>query len=134
MVSKISWGTLTTGNKTLRIIEGHDMNITVTQQGDISIAAIGINHLDVRSVDEFKSELLQMVNDQKKVVLDCEQVYMVDSSGLGAIINVAQSLRSKGGVLKIAAVSKGVSALFELVRMQRIVGVYGTVDEAVNSF
>ena len=110
------------------------MNLIVTIQGDISIVVIAINHLDVSNVGEFKSELLQMVKDHKKVILDCEQIRMVDSSGLGAIINIAQSLRAAGGVLKLAAVGKGVSALFELVRMHRMVGLYDTVDEAVKSF
>ncbi len=110
------------------------MNLTVTMQGDITVVVIAITHLDVGNVGEFKSELLPMVKDHKKVILDCEQIRMVDSSGLGAIINIAQALRAAGGVMKLAAVSKGVSALFELVRMQRIVGLYTTVDEAVKSY
>ncbi|MHB1460844.1 MAG: STAS domain-containing protein [Armatimonadota bacterium] len=110
------------------------MNLTVTMQDDVTVVHIAVDHLDVINVGDFKSEIVKVLTDHMKVVLDCEQIRMIDSSGLGAIMYCVQTLHTHGSELKLAALSKGVSALFELVRMHRMVGTYSTVDEAVNAY
>ncbi|MHB1462771.1 MAG: STAS domain-containing protein [Armatimonadota bacterium] len=110
------------------------MNLSVTKSGDIAIVEIPGDHLDAGNVKEFKREITQVLNDNKKVVFDFGQLRFVDSSGLGAILSSLRTLNAAGGDLKLAALSKGVRALFELVRMHRIFDIFNTVDEAVKAF
>lgn len=110
------------------------MNLTVTKSGDITIVEIPGDHLDAGNVKEFKREITQVLNDNKQVIFDFGQLRFVDSSGLGAILSSLRTLNAAGGDLKLAALSKGVRALFELVRMHRIFDIFNTVDEAVKAF
>ncbi len=110
------------------------MNLNVTAHGDVTVIAIPVDHLDARNVSEFKVEIAKLFQDHKKMILNCEQLRIVDSSGLGAIMYCVQTQTTSGCDLKLAALSKGVRSLFELVRMHRMIGIFNTVDEAVKSF
>ena len=103
-------------------------------QDDVTVVHIAADHLDVLNVVDFKSEIAKVTLGHKKVVIDCGQIRMIDSSGLGAIMYCVQTLNAHGSELKLAALSKGVSSLFELVRMHRMVDIYSTVDEAIEAF
>ncbi|MHB1460848.1 MAG: STAS domain-containing protein [Armatimonadota bacterium] len=110
------------------------MKLTVTMRGDVTVVAIPFDHLDARNVSEFKAEIAMLFNEHKKVILDCGQLQFVDSSGLGAIMYCMQTQNASGCDLKLASLNKGVRALFELVRMHRMIGIFNTVDEAVKAF
>ena len=68
------------------------------------------------------------------LLLDLGEVTYIDSSGLGAFISFLRKLNEKKGDLKLCGMSKQVRAVFELVRMHRILDIYGTREEAVRAF
>jgi len=69
-----------------------------------------------------------------RLVIDMSSVQFVDSSGLGVILSCLRQVTERGGDLKVCGLSKGVRALFELVRMHKVVEIYNTREEALAAF
>ena len=70
--------------------------------------------------EEFKSELLSIINDSSnEVVIDLAGVEMVDSVGIGVIIAAHNTLNQSDRKLKVINVSKDVYGLFTTMRLNR---------------
>ena len=79
-------------------------------------------------------EVSLVMQSSSNIVLDVRAVELIDSSGLGFILNCFKDLVANGGSLKVVADKAMVLSLFELVYFYKIVEVYRSVDEAVSSF
>ncbi len=101
------------------------------ENGDVIVLAIPGPSLDASNSKKFKSELAPVILSARRLVMDMSAVQFVDSSGLGAILSCLRELNAKGGDFKICGLSKGVRALFELVRMHKVVEIFNTREEAV---
>lgn len=67
----------------------------------------------------------------RNVVLDCQHLEFMDSSGLGALIAILKRISEHGGDLLIAGLSKKVRMVFEITRAHRIFRILDTVEEAI---
>jgi anti-sigma B factor antagonist len=70
----------------------------------------------------------------KKVVLEMGGVDRLDSTGLGLIVRYANSLRQRGGDLRLAAVTPTIMEVLQLTRLDSILKIFSSEDEAVLSF
>jgi len=110
------------------------MELQVEKAGDVTVVVPKAEFLDANTSREFKEELPAALSDAGKVVLDLHHVQFMDSGGCGAVLAVLKKLKTNGGDLKICCVTNPVRALFDLVRMQRIVEVFKTREEAIAAF
>ncbi len=67
------------------------------------------------------------------VVLQLDQVEFVDSSGLGALVRLAQALRAKGGDLKLSGVPANIRKVLEMTSLLSQFETYDSVEEAITS-
>lgn len=84
-------------------------------------------------------ELTQFFNTQAadsymNVVLDLEGLSYSSSAGIRIFLGLARDSRSRGGDLRIAAVQPRVDKIFKLSKFDKIVQIFPSVDEAVQSF
>jgi anti-sigma B factor antagonist len=70
----------------------------------------------------------------KQVVLGMAGVTRLDSSGIGLIVRYANSLRQRGGDLRLAAVTPAILEILQLTRLDSVLKLFPTEDEAVLSF
>ena len=110
------------------------MAITFDQVGEVTLATLPMEELDASNSAEFKSDIAPLLDATTKLVLDLSLVRFVDSSGLGAFISCLRKLNAKNGDLKLCGMSEQVRAVFELVRMHRMLDMFDTSDEAVRAF
>lgn len=111
------------------------MDLAVEYIDDVALVSLPGEYLDASTVKDFKNDIAQVTDgDTKKVVFDMSSLQFIDSSGLGAILSCLRKLNGAGGELKLCGMTKPVRALFELVRMHRIMDIYETSDEAVKSY
>ena len=68
------------------------------------------------------------------VVLDMEAVKWMNSSGLGTLMSGLTTLRGSGGDLRLANVSDRVRRPIEITKLDKVISMFGSADEAVNSF
>lgn len=110
------------------------MEITVEKANDVAVAVMPVTELDAANTAEFKRDMAPVLDAHAKIVLDLTRLRFIDSAGLGAFISCLRKLNEKKGDLKLCGMSKQVRAVFELVRMHRILDIYGTREEAVRAF
>lgn len=110
------------------------MQPIVEKVDDVTVVTVPVEELEISRVDEFKSQMTELMTDSKKLVLDMARVNFVDSSGCGAIIFCLKRLSDVGGDLKLCAVNKPVATVFRMIRLHRICDILETREEAVGAF
>jgi len=103
---------------------------------DISVVCLIVEakKLDMSNTSEFKKAVALYLPSEIHIVLDMSQVEFVDSTGLGAILSLLRDVRARGAELRLCSVQPRVMAMFELVRMQKIVPLSRTQNEASAAF
>lgn len=69
-----------------------------------------------------------------KMVFDMTGVELVDSAGLGMLIHIYGSLRSRGGTLRLCGVAPRVLSLLELTNMNTLLPIDATLDASLAAF
>ncbi len=110
------------------------MHIQTRRQADALILRIEEKDFDVVHAAEFKEKAKEIAGNELRIVVDLAQVQFVDSSAMGALLSLARHVRRNGGNIKLAAASERVMVAFELIRLQKSIDVYGTVEAALSSF
>ena len=111
------------------------MEAVIEKIGDVTIIELPYEKIDVGSKPDFQADVAEVLSEPgAKVVLDMQRVQFVDSAGIGAIVSCLRQLSGSGGDLKLCEVAKPVRALFELVRLHRLLDILNTKEEALQSF
>ena len=110
------------------------MEIISDKVGDVVVVELAGEYLDASLAEDLKRDIAPVLEANSKVVFDLHQLQFIDSSGIGAILSCLRRLSTKGGDLKLCAVSKPVRGAFEITRMHRIFEIFNTCEEAVRSF
>lgn len=76
----------------------------------------------------------QIEDGNTRIVLDCKDLMFLSSLGVGTLMRIQSRLKSKGGTVKLAAVQGVVVDVLRVVRLDTLLDMYPTVDEAVASF
>jgi anti-sigma B factor antagonist len=71
---------------------------------------------------------------KKKLVLNMNNVTLIDSAGLGALVAAYSSTKSGGASLRLCHLGTKFNELLQLTRLITIFEVYNTQEEAIKSF
>lgn len=110
------------------------MQLQLDKIDDVTVVVPPTDTLDAHNSPDFKEAMTDVIQGQKKVVLDLGRVQFIDSSGCGALLTSLKHLCQSGGDLKVCALTPPVRALFDLVRMNRILDVHKSREDAVRAF
>lgn len=108
--------------------------IEVIDKGDhLFVIKVIVREVFSMDIPNLKELLLDAVREKgiKRLVVDLGDVYMITSSGLGVFYYVNKSLESK---IRLAAVNPEVKKVLEMTKINSIVTICPTVDEAIASF
>jgi anti-sigma B factor antagonist len=112
----------------MHIEEKMNGDVTVmTVTGDITLNQGG----DVLLKDKVQSLLQQ---GRQKLVLDLGAVSYVDSAGLGQLVQIHATTKSKGGSLRLANVTKRLKDLLVVTKLVTVFDSYDSEAAAVASF
>jgi anti-sigma B factor antagonist len=106
---------------------------TIETVGNVSVLTVPGTFLDAGNAPAFKREVAALVERSPRLVVDLGRVDFVDSSGCGAILTCLRQVNAVGGKLAVCGVTPPVRALFELVRMDRILDVYDSREAAIHA-
>jgi anti-sigma B factor antagonist len=88
--------------------------------------------IDVFTAPLFKQAVVNLVAEgHRHLFLDMREVSFMDSSGFGALLGATKCLRPEGGSLNLIGCSKTVRRMLHLTRLDTILGVYETEQEAL---
>src|SRR5436309_9579656 len=90
--------------------------------------------IDIYTAPLFKQAVVNLVSEgNRDVVIDLSGVTFMDSSGFGTLLGATKRLRPLGGGLHLAAPNSTIQRMLRLTRLDSIMQIYETVDEAVGS-
>jgi anti-sigma B factor antagonist len=111
------------------------MQAIIDKVGDVAVVLLPYEKIDASCRTEFRADLEPILSEPNpKVVIDMTNVRFVDSAGIGALISCLKRATSNDGDLKLCHVAKPVRALFELVRLHRLLDILNSREEAVAAF
>lgn len=90
--------------------------------------------LDALTSDDFISTTNHTVSAPiKYIVLNFENISLIDSSGIGAMVSILKRTRSREGDTVLANVSQQPMEVFKILNIHKGIKIYGTVEEAVTA-
>lgn len=108
-------------------IEAFDLeNVTVLVIQDRRIIATNTGNL--------RAALLSPLHENKGLLLDFGNVEFIDSVGLAAVVNCLRAARAQGREIKLCRTSRHVQSLLELVNLHKLFDVFGSLEEALQSY
>jgi anti-sigma B factor antagonist len=110
------------------------MNFQTEEVDGVLVVRTPDMDLDAGNAEEFKKNAAALIEGYTKVAMDLNGIGFMDSAGLGAILSVFKKVRANGGQFKLFGLSPEVSALFDLVRMQRLLDIYPDQESALAAF
>jgi len=84
--------------------------------------------------DELRRVVLDLLNENKRIVLSLASVEYVDSSGLDTLVASFISARHRSAEIKFAGLTPAVRRVLASTRVDRLFEVYDSTEEAVKSF
>lgn len=108
-------------------------DIKVTVHDGWSVVAV-TGELDVATAPKLRGQIVEIATGGGiNIVLDLSRVEFIDSTGLGVIVGSLKRVRGLGGDLRLAGAEPGVQRVFEMTGLDRVMPLWGSVDEAVSA-
>lgn len=110
------------------------LDFTKSELDDIVLLTLKGN-LDAITATELRPTIDELVaNRRTKVIFDLQELSLIDSSGVGAIVSLFKRVRMLGGDVKIARLANQPKEIFRLLRLDRAFDLFETLEEAQAKF
>ena len=111
------------------------MNLEEKRQGDVLVLALSGELMGGDESKDFQDKIYNCIKEQDvQLVVDMKDVKWMNSSGLGILMAGLTTLRSSDGDLRLANVSDRVQRPIEVTKLDQVLKIFTTVEEAVNSY
>ncbi len=110
------------------------MENTLESHADVAVLTITEEYMDASNAAQVRLDILKQLDGRTQVILDLSSVTFVDSAGLSGLLSCLQHVAQAGGDLKLCGITEEVRVLFDLIKMQRLIEIFNSKDEAVLSF
>ncbi len=107
----------------------HERNV-----GPITLLELG-ERLTIESVPELRDKVQELViQGRHSLLLDCSRINAIDSTGIGSLVRNWVSLKNQGGRLKLLQPSGRLREVLEAVGLQKVIGCFDDIEEALRNF
>ncbi|MFD2679176.1 STAS domain-containing protein [Bacillus seohaeanensis] len=93
-----------------------------TKNTDEALEVVLEGDLDIEGTEIIENELTPTITNYKNVKINFEQVPFVDSSGIGLLLTLVQTLTGQGTNVTILNVSEEVMEVFDILQIPEILG------------
>jgi anti-anti-sigma factor len=69
-----------------------------------------------------------------KIIIDCRYLGYISSIGIGSLVALKARLAKRGGTVKLAAIQGPVMQVVRVVRLDKVLDIYGDLEFARKSF
>jgi anti-anti-sigma factor len=102
--------------------------------GDI-LALVLRGDLDSASAPEFDRQIQAHLDaGHSKIIIDCRNMGYISSLGIASLVALQTKLRRRGGEVKLAAIFGRAMEVMRLVRLDKMLDIYGDLEFARKSF
>ncbi|WP_016949171.1 STAS domain-containing protein [Anabaena sp. PCC 7108] len=86
-------------------------------------------NLNADTSEEFQQDIAQILESGAKIVLvDCQNITFLDSSGLGTLVLAFKMLRDVGTKMVLCSINEQVRMIFELTSMNEVFEIFPSQD------
>jgi|GEM_PF-890691 len=80
--------------------------------------------LDIEATDTIDNELISLLKEYTSITVNMSEVHFVDSTGIGLLINLVETLKNgeKKPIIAISDVQPQVLQVFEIIQLHEILG------------
>jgi len=111
------------------------MNMEEKRQGNVLILVLSGELMGGDESKDFQDKIYNSIKEQDvQVVVDMRDIKWMNSSGLGILMAGLTTLRSSDGDLRLAHVSDRVRRPIEVTKLDQVIRIFDTIDDAVHSF
>ena len=108
------------------------VDVTYENRGDFLVIQLNVRRATANIATDLKERLLDEINSgSTKIIISLNYVEFVDSSFLGALVAGLKQIKLKHGEMKIVGLHPHVRVTFELTRLDQMLPIYQTVEEAM---
>jgi anti-sigma B factor antagonist len=97
--------------------------------GDRRVLKPATERIDASNALAFRDACRAQLASGTRTILDLSAVRFIDSSGLGALVSLGKHLGTDGE-MRLVVPHASVRALFEITRIDRILAVHASTDQA----
>lgn len=111
--------------------------LLIQRMGDVRIIEFTESAiLDQSKIERIHEDLTAIVNASgvPKIVLSFENVQHISSAMLGVLMSLNKQIVAMGGELRLAAISKSIMEVFKLTRLDKMLKIYRSSDQALVKF
>jgi anti-anti-sigma factor len=115
--------------------KGMKMVIDEIKNNDVSIIHLKGKMAGICEADELHNEVhTRLENKINHIVINMKDVSWIGSLCLGALMREIISARQRNGDVYLASLSQKVQRLFRITKLESVVTIFPTVEEAVSAF
>ncbi|HYF14121.1 MAG TPA: STAS domain-containing protein [Phycisphaerales bacterium] len=94
------------------------------------------NILDEANIQMIGQEIKALVEAEPnpRLLISFNGVEHLSSAALGELIQINNSVRNRGGQLRLANIDPQIYEVFTITRLNKLFSIHGTTDEAMKSF
>jgi anti-anti-sigma factor len=96
-----------------------ELNIRASREGNTA-TVVASGEIDLSTVDELRSAVTGAADDVEKLLLDLSDVEFIDSAGLGGLLELRSTLRSRSVTLEISAGDGPVKQAMEITGLSEL--------------
>jgi anti-sigma B factor antagonist len=111
--------------------------LLLQRMGDVRIVEFTESAiLDQSKIDRIHHELQAIVEASgvPKIILSFENVQHISSAMLGVLMSLNKQIKSMDGELRLACISSGIMEVFKLTRLDKLLKIYRSTDQAMVKF
>lgn len=101
-----------------------------TQKLDGILILTVAGRLDARNSGEFEQQALALATTETKIILECQQLEYVSSSGLRVFLLLLKKLKQSNGQLAICGLSPVIREIFDISGFSGIFSIFTDVAQA----
>ena len=96
------------------------MNITITEEGNQLIATFDgrLDTVAAQQIEETITPLLEHAD--QTIILDCEKMPFISSSGLRIFLKIRKEVAAKGGKIMLSKVNPDVLQVFKMTKLDNL--------------
>lgn len=102
-------------------------------QNALLVRIEGTQSLDDSNVDSIKAKISQIIGNRRHVIINLENIFFMDSSGVKALAFCLRKMRKHGGSLKLSSLQPPVITLLKTTGWDKVIDIYENDERAISS-
>ena len=111
------------------------MNLDQREQAGVVVLSLTGKVIGGPAASLLNDKVHELVeSEQTSIVIDMQQVNLLNSSGLGILINALTTIRNANGDIRLAGTSEKIHHILAITKLTTVFKIYPEVDQAISSF